>query len=57
MNITVYLGASEGMIQKWHRQCRNLALGLGQSGKALIYGGSEEWFDGKTGEKCASSRR
>lgn len=41
MNITVYLGASEGNDPRLVRAARELGQWIGQSGHALVYGGSK----------------
>ena len=40
MNITVYLGANEGNDPRLAQAVRELGRWIGESGNALIYGGS-----------------
>ena len=40
MNITVYLGALEGKDPALKRAVRELGTWIGESGNALVYGGS-----------------
>ena len=47
MNITVYLGASEGNDPKLAQAVQELGTWIGTSGNALIYGGSESGLMGK----------
>ena len=47
MNITVYLGASEGNDPKLVQAVQELGTWIGTSGNALIYGGSESGLMGK----------
>ena len=46
MNITVYLGANEGNNQSLKRAVKELGTWIGQSGNALIYGGSKSGLMG-----------
>ena len=41
MNITVYLGANEGNNPSLKRAVKELGTWIGNSGNALIYGGSK----------------
>ena len=46
MNITVYLGANEGNSLSLKRAVKELGTWIGQSGNALIYGGSKSGLMG-----------
>ena len=46
MNITVYLGANEGNNPSLKRAVKELGTWIGQSGNALIYGGSKSGLMG-----------
>ena len=46
MNITVYLGANEGNNPSLKRAVKELGAWIGQSGNALIYGGSKSGLMG-----------
>ena len=46
MNITVYLGANEGNNSSLKRAVKELGTWIGQSGNALIYGGSKSGLMG-----------
>lgn len=41
MNITVYLGANEGNDPTLRRAVEELGIWIGESGNALVYGGSK----------------
>ena len=49
MNITVYLGANEGNNPSLKRAVKELGTWIGQSGNALIYGGSKSGLMGALG--------
>ena len=46
MNITVYLGANEGINPSFKRAVKEQGTWIGQSGNALIYGGSKSGLMG-----------
>ncbi len=48
MNITVYLGALEGKDPALKRAVRELGTWIGESGNALVYGGSRSGLMGKS---------
>ena len=50
MNITVYLGASEGRDPALTRAVRELGAWIGSSGHALVYGGSKSGLMGALAE-------
>ena len=50
MNITVYLGASEGNDPRLKRAARELGDWIGKSGHALVYGGSKAGLMGELAE-------
>ncbi len=50
MNITVYLGANEGNDPAFRRAVRELGTWIGESGNALIYGGSKSGLMGELAE-------
>ncbi len=50
MNITVYLGANEGNDPELKCAVRELGTWIGQSGNALIYGGSKNGLMGELAE-------
>ena len=47
MNITVYLGAKEGNDPALKRAAQELGQWIGQSGNALVYGGSKTGLMGE----------
>ena len=50
MNITVYLGANEGIDPELKRAVRELGAWIGKSGNALVYGGSKNGLMGEIAE-------
>lgn len=52
MNITVYLGANEGTDPALKRAVRELGTWIGESGNALIYGGSKNGLMGELAESA-----
>lgn len=50
MNITVYLGANEGNDPIFKKAARELGTWIGQSGNALVYGGSKSGLMGEVAE-------
>ena len=50
MNITVYLGALEGKDPALKRAVRELGTWIGESGNALVYGGSRSGLMGEIAE-------
>ena len=50
MNITVYLGASEGNDPELKRAVRELGTWIGTAGNALVYGGSKSGLMGELAE-------
>ena len=50
MNITVYLGANEGNDPTLKSAVRELGTWIGESGNALVYGGSKAGLMGELAE-------
>ena len=46
MNITVYLGANEGSDTSFRQAVEELGRWIGESGNALVYGGSKSGLMG-----------
>ncbi|MBQ9720393.1 MAG: TIGR00730 family Rossman fold protein, partial [Oscillospiraceae bacterium] len=55
MNITVYLGANEGNDPALKTAVRKLGTWIGESGHALIYGGSKSGLMGELAESVLRS--
>lgn len=55
MNITVYLGASEGTDTMLRNSVRQLGSWIGESGNCLVYGGSKTGLMGEIAESTISS--
>ena len=52
MNITVYLGANAGNDPALRDAVRALGRWIGESGNALVYGGSKNGLMGALAESC-----
>lgn len=52
MNITVYLGASFGNRPEFKKAVRELGAWIGESGNALVYGGSKSGLMGELAESA-----
>lgn len=57
MNITVYLGAKEGNDPALKRAVQELGQWIGQSGNALVYGGSKTGLMGEIAKKRSGCGR
>lgn len=57
MNITVYLGANEGNDPCLRKAVEELGAWIGNSGNALVYGGSKGGLMGGIGRQCIEGRR
>lgn len=57
MNITVYLGANEGNDPRLAQAVRELGRWIGESGNALIYGGSACGLMGELAKSVLGRRR
>ena len=55
MNITVYLGANEGSDPALKQAVEELGRWIGESGNALVYGGSRSGLMGRRAAKCPAS--
>ena len=55
MNITVYLGALEGNDHTLTEAVRELGTWIGESGHALVYGGSKSGLMGKLAESVLAA--
>lgn len=56
MNITVYLGAKEGNDPALKRAVQELGQWIGQSGNALVYGGSKTGLMGEIAKSSGCGR-
>ena len=57
MNITVYLGANEGNDPTLKSAVRELGTWIGESGNALVYGGSKAGLMGELAESVLMASR
>lgn len=57
MNITVYLGANLGTDPALPQAVQQLGRWIGESGNALVYGGSKSGLMGAFGRQCTGRRR
>ena len=57
MNITVYLGANEGNDTSFRQAVEELGRWIGESGNALVYGGSKSGLMGALAASALSSAR
>ena len=57
MNITAYLGSTEGRDPALKHAAQELGNWIGESGNSLVYGGSRTGLAGDAGEKRAGRRR
>ena len=55
MNITVYLGASEGNDPALGRAVKSLGRWIGESGNTLVYGGSRTGLMGELADSVLSA--
>ncbi len=55
MNITVYLGANEGNESSFKKAVTELGTWIGQSGNALVYGGSKSGLMGALADSVLSA--
>lgn len=57
MNITVYLGANLGTDPALPQAVQQLGRWIGESGNALVYGGSKSGLMGAFSRQCTGRRR
>lgn len=57
MNITVYLGSTEGNDPAFWQAVAELGNWIGKSGNSLVYGGSKTGLMGGSCKECAGRRR